>query len=251
MCSTLRYDGSHGQRRDQAGGSVRSDDEHTRGAEQRVSNQWWDDCVESHDGRYADDGGIGHALGHHHRPDGEGRHGIRQQPIAPVGRKPAEDGQQPLCDREGWNRDRHGRWVLGGSSVANLKIRTYLVAITNFGFKGTLDAWSRQRPGFQGLYQRAPRDHADSTTGTRARWVEWRRRASEVAHHVVAGSAEVTGFPVAELPRRLSVTCECFLVRRIMDDSEANVQSLYAGLHRTCIRIGIALACSWLFAAFS
>jgi hypothetical protein len=36
-----------------------------------------------------------------------------------------------------------------------------------------------------------------------------------------------------------------------MDDSEANVQSLYAGLHRTCIRIGIALACSWLFAAFS
>ena len=36
-----------------------------------------------------------------------------------------------------------------------------------------------------------------------------------------------------------------------MDDKQVNVQSLYAKVDRTCVRVGILLACSWLFAAFS
>jgi len=108
----LRRDGSHGKRGHEAGCSVRPYDEHTRAAEQRVANQWWDDCVESHDGWDADDGGIGHAFRHHNRPNREARQDIRQQPIAPVGRKPTEDGQQPLYDRGKATRARHRRCVL-------------------------------------------------------------------------------------------------------------------------------------------
>ena len=37
----------------------------------------------------------------------------------------------------------------------------------------------------------------------------------------------------------------------IMDDKQVNVQSLYAKVDHTCVRVGIVLACSWLFAAFS
>jgi hypothetical protein len=36
-----------------------------------------------------------------------------------------------------------------------------------------------------------------------------------------------------------------------MDTKQVKIQSLYAGLERTCVRVGIALVCSWLFAAFS
>ena len=96
--SSLRRDGAHGQRGDQAGRGVRADDQQARGAEQRVGNQRRDDRVEPHDRRHPDDAGIGHALRHHDRPDREAGQDIRQQPLAPVGGKPAEDGQQPPCD---------------------------------------------------------------------------------------------------------------------------------------------------------
>src|SRR5262249_54599586 len=36
-----------------------------------------------------------------------------------------------------------------------------------------------------------------------------------------------------------------------MDTKQIEIESLYAGLNRTCLRAGIALASSWLFAAFS
>jgi hypothetical protein len=36
-----------------------------------------------------------------------------------------------------------------------------------------------------------------------------------------------------------------------MDTKQVEIRSLYTGLERTCIRVGVALACSWLFAAFS
>jgi len=36
-----------------------------------------------------------------------------------------------------------------------------------------------------------------------------------------------------------------------MDTKQVEIQSLYEGLNRTCIRASIALASSWLFAAFS
>ena len=36
-----------------------------------------------------------------------------------------------------------------------------------------------------------------------------------------------------------------------MDDKQVNVQSLYAKVDHACVRVGIVLACSWLFAAFS
>jgi hypothetical protein len=35
------------------------------------------------------------------------------------------------------------------------------------------------------------------------------------------------------------------------DDKQVEVQSLYARVNRTCMRVGIALVCAWLFAAFS
>ena len=89
----LRRDGAHGQRGDQAGGGVRADDEQARGAEERVGNQRRDDGVEPRDGWHADDAGIGHALRYHDRPDGEAGQKVRHQPFAPVGGKPAEDGQ--------------------------------------------------------------------------------------------------------------------------------------------------------------
>ena len=101
----LRRDGAHGQRGDQAGRGVRADDQQARGAEQRVGDQRRDDGVEPHDRRHADDAGIGHALRHHDRPDGEAGQNVRQQPLAPVGGKPAEDGQQPLCDGGRAGRD--------------------------------------------------------------------------------------------------------------------------------------------------
>jgi hypothetical protein len=34
-------------------------------------------------------------------------------------------------------------------------------------------------------------------------------------------------------------------------NAQVRIQSLYAGLDRTCILFGAALACSWVFAAFS
>src|SRR5216683_1493003 len=71
LCSSLYRDGAHCQRRDQAGRSVRADDQHARGTEQRVGNQWWHDCVEPHDRRYSDDPSISHTLGYHDRPDRE------------------------------------------------------------------------------------------------------------------------------------------------------------------------------------
>ena len=37
----------------------------------------------------------------------------------------------------------------------------------------------------------------------------------------------------------------------MMDDKQVDAQALYARVNRTCIRVGIVLACSWLFAAFS
>src|SRR5258705_4631981 len=36
-----------------------------------------------------------------------------------------------------------------------------------------------------------------------------------------------------------------------MDNGQVDVEALYARFHRICIRVGVALACSWLFAAFS
>jgi len=78
------------------------------GAEQRVGNQWRNDCVESHDRRHADDAGIGHALWHHDRPDREAGQDIRQQPVASIAAKPAENGQQPLRDGGRASPDRHG-----------------------------------------------------------------------------------------------------------------------------------------------
>jgi len=36
-----------------------------------------------------------------------------------------------------------------------------------------------------------------------------------------------------------------------METKQDEIQALFAGLNRTCIRAGIALASSWLFAAFS
>ena len=114
--TALRRDGAHGQRGDQAGGGVRADDEQARGAEQRVGDQRRDDRVESHDGRHADDAGIGHALRYHDRPDGEAGQDVRQQPVAPVGGKPAEDRQQPLCDGGRASRDRHG-WSSPGLAL--------------------------------------------------------------------------------------------------------------------------------------
>src|SRR5260370_5462208 len=77
--SSLYRDGAYCQRRDQAGRSVRADDQHARGTEQGVGNQWWDDRVESHDRRYSDDPAISHALGYHDRPDCEAGSDIRQQ----------------------------------------------------------------------------------------------------------------------------------------------------------------------------
>ena len=91
--SSLRRNGSDGQRGNQAGGSVGPHDEHTRGAEHRVDYQGRDDRVEAHNGWHADDAGIGHALGHHDCPDCESREDIRHKPTAPVGRKPIDDGQ--------------------------------------------------------------------------------------------------------------------------------------------------------------
>src|SRR5258708_36941413 len=69
--SSLYRDGADCQRRDQAGRSVRADNQHARGTEQRVGNQWWDDCVEPHDRRYSDDPGINPALWYHYPPDHE------------------------------------------------------------------------------------------------------------------------------------------------------------------------------------
>jgi hypothetical protein len=40
-------------------------------------------------------------------------------------------------------------------------------------------------------------------------------------------------------------------VEQTTDDKQLNVQALYARVNRTCIRVGMALMCSWLFAAFS
>src|SRR5262249_23061346 len=107
----------------------------------RVDNQWWDDRVESHDRRHADDPGIGHSLRHDNRPYCEAGQDIRHQPIAPVGREPIEDGQQLLCDRGKTGRDRHNWRIPDESGVKNLKIRTSLGAIANFGFKGTLKSF--------------------------------------------------------------------------------------------------------------
>ena len=90
---TLRHEGTHGQRGDQAGGSVRTDDEQARTAEERVGNQRRDDGVKPCDGWHADNAGIGHAFRYHDRPDGEAGQKIRCQPFAPVGGKPDEDGQ--------------------------------------------------------------------------------------------------------------------------------------------------------------
>jgi hypothetical protein len=68
--------------------------------------------------------------------------------------------------------------------------------------------------------------------------------------HHLAGAAEVTSFPV---PQNSEVARTLRVVPRgsIMDDKQMNVQSLYAKVDHTCIRIGIVLACSSLFAAFS
>ena len=49
--------------------------------------------------RNADDAGIGHALGHHDRPDGEAGQEVRHCPVATIGRQPMEDRQQALGDR--------------------------------------------------------------------------------------------------------------------------------------------------------
>jgi hypothetical protein len=106
-----RCDGSDGQRGNQAGGRVRPDHEHTRGAEHRVDNQGRDDRVEAHNGWHADYAGIGHALWHHDCPDCKSRKDIRHQPIPPVGRKPIDDGQQLSRDRGKTGRDRHDRRV--------------------------------------------------------------------------------------------------------------------------------------------
>src|SRR5262249_37508688 len=58
------------------------------------------------------DAGIGNALRHHDRPDGEAGERVRQKPVAPVKRKPAEDGKQLPFDG-GWGcRRTHDQFVL-------------------------------------------------------------------------------------------------------------------------------------------
>lgn len=86
----LRRDGTDGQGGDQAGRGVRADDQQARGAEQSVGDQRRNDGEEPHDGGYADDAGIGHALRHHDRPNCEAGQDVRQQPRAPVVGKPTE-----------------------------------------------------------------------------------------------------------------------------------------------------------------
>jgi hypothetical protein len=84
---------AHGQRGDQAGGRVRADDQQARRAEECVGNQRRDDGVEPRDGWHADNSGIGHPLRYHDSPDGEAGQTVWQQPLLPVGGKPAEDGK--------------------------------------------------------------------------------------------------------------------------------------------------------------
>jgi hypothetical protein len=108
VCRALYRDGAHSQRGDQPCRSVRADDQQARGAEQRVGNQWRDESVEAHDRRHPDDAGISHALRYHDRPDREAGQDIRQQPVAPVARKPPENGQEPLYDGGGTSRAKRG-----------------------------------------------------------------------------------------------------------------------------------------------
>jgi hypothetical protein len=76
--SSLYCDGAHGQRGDQAGRGVRTDDQQARCPEQRVGDQWWNDRVEPHDRRHPDNARIRHALRHHDCPDREAGQGNNQ-----------------------------------------------------------------------------------------------------------------------------------------------------------------------------
>src|SRR5215469_16529974 len=107
--SSLHRDAAHGQCGDQACCRVRAHDQQARRSEQRVGDQRWDDGVKAHDRGDPDDAGISHALRYDDRPDCQPRQSIRQQPLAPIGWQPVENGQQPLCDGASATLDRHSR----------------------------------------------------------------------------------------------------------------------------------------------
>jgi hypothetical protein len=150
VCSALSCDRAHGYRRDQAGRGVGSDDELARRAEHRVGEQCGDDGIETHDRRHADDIGIGHAFGHHHRPKRDPRQKIGRQAVASIGRQPIEDRQQSVSRRGEASRDiRHGPIGGAGSQKA---VRASNAGIRwQIKFDSTLAVLRSREPGASDL----------------------------------------------------------------------------------------------------
>ena len=88
-----RGDRRQDQRRD---GRVRTEDEHARGAEERVGEQAGDRRVEPRHGRQPGQLGVRHALGNEDRRQHDARDGVRAQPRAVVGAREPHAGHPSL-----------------------------------------------------------------------------------------------------------------------------------------------------------